>query len=538
MITNKLKYNNYLGGLLIAVLIFSFASCTDDFDALNTPSDQLTAENLNAANLGQAFAQSQFHGAHGAAGGGGFQIGQNLFADLWGQYYSTTAENFDSDTNVEVGGWANAAWNYIYGTPAPQIQFVEEFTANENMAIENAIAKIWRIQIFHKATDYWGPIIYSEFGNGEVSVAYDSQEDVYNRFFTELDEAVSVLESNLGAGNAFNDHDLVYGGDERQWLTFANSIRLRLAMRIRYVNPTLAQEEAEKAVLAGVMEDNSDNALVLTTENNKNPKDLVTGWGEFRMSASMESLLKGYDDPRLEDYFEPADDGEFRGLRNGIPSSGKGSFLNSMGSDVDIKWQPIASGGTNPDIEIMNAAEMYFLRAEGALLNWDMGGTAQELYEQGIRTSMQDRSDRNDAVTITESQIDAYIASSNIPADISHTHPDWPSSWDISAATDIPVAFESGASEERRLEQIITQKWLAVYPNGFEAYAEVRRTGYPQLLPRLSSQNNRVGPDETVRRMTFVGVEYSNNASAVEAAIQLLDGPDENDTKVWWDAKP
>lgn len=537
MLKNKFKLNIYSGVGILAMLLVSVVACTDHYDELNTPTNQLTAENLNSSNLGQAFAQSQFHGAHGATGGGGFQIGQNLFADLWSQYYSTTAENFDSDTNVEVGGWSNAAWNYIYGTPAPQIQFVEEFTADENMEIENAIAKIWRVQIFHKATDYWGPIIYSEFGNGEVSVAYDSQQDVYNSFFSELDEAVAVLENNLGTGNAFNDHDLVFGGDERQWLTFANSMRLRLAMRIRYVDATLAQQEAEKAVAGGVMEENSDNALVTTTENNKNPKDVVTGWGEFRMSASMESLLDGYEDPRLEDYFEPADDGEYRGLRNGIPSSGKSSALNDLGSDVDIKWQPIAWGGTNPDIEIMNTAEMYFLRAEGALIGWNMDGTTQDLYEQGIRISMEDRSDRNDDVSITSAQIDAYISSTNTPSDISHNHDDWPSSWDIEAATDIPVAFDSAGDEERQLEQIITQKWLAVYPNGFEAYAELRRTGYPKVLTRLSSGNSRVPEDETVRRLTFVDVEYSNNGSAVESAIQFLDGDDENDTRVWWDAK-
>lgn len=531
MYINTIKFKMYLGVGLMAMLIVSVAACTDHYDELNTPTDQITAENLDASNLGQALAQSQWHGAHGEAGA--FQLGQNLFADLWVQYFSTTAENFDSDQNVEVGGWSNGAWTYFYQTPAPQVQFVEEFTSEADLDIENAIAKIWRVQVFHKATDYWGPIIYSEFGNGETSVAYDSQQDVYNSFFRELDEAVGVLKNNLGVGNAFEAHDLVYGGSEQQWLTFANSMRLRLAMRVRYADANLAKTEAEKAVADGVMEDNSDNALVETSENNINPRDLVTGWGEFRMSASMESVLKGYEDPRIDEYFEVnEDDGEYVGLRNGIPRSGKGSFLNSLGSDVDIKWAPNASGGQNPPIEIMSASEMYLLRAEGALIGWNMNGTAQDLYEEGIRTSLEDR-----ISGISSADVEAYISSNNTPSAPTWDGDDF-SNWnDVGPLSDIPIAYDAGGNIERRLEQIITQKWLAVYPNGFEAYAEHRRTGYPKLYPRLSSLNPDVPADETPRRLSFVDIEYSNNGSAVDAAVNLLNGPDNNATKVWWDAK-
>jgi hypothetical protein len=151
------------------------------------------ADQLDESLLGQQFAQSQFHGMRGNPGGGGLQIGKNLFVDLYAQYFATTFENFDSDQYIQVGSWANAAWNYIYGTPGPQIAALVEYTEENDLPALNAVAKIWRVNVFHTVTDQWGPIIYSEYNNEQTSVPYDSQEEVYNRFFQELDEAIGAV---------------------------------------------------------------------------------------------------------------------------------------------------------------------------------------------------------------------------------------------------------------------------------------------------------------------------------------------------------
>jgi hypothetical protein len=137
-------------------------------------------------------------------GGGGLQIGKNLFGDLYAQYFATTFENFDSDQYIQVGSWANAAWNYIYGTPGPQIAALVEYTEENDLPALNAVAKIWRVNVFHTVTDQWGPIIYSEYNNGQTSVPYDSQEEVYNRFFQELDEAIGhvLVHARLPGGRS------------------------------------------------------------------------------------------------------------------------------------------------------------------------------------------------------------------------------------------------------------------------------------------------------------------------------------------------
>jgi hypothetical protein len=175
----------------------------------------------------------------------------------------------------------------------------------------------------------------------------------------------------------------------------------------------------------------------------------------------------------------------------------------------------------------MNAAEVYFLRAEGALVGWNMGGTAKALYEKGIETSLQEIASASGAV------IASYISSTKIPVAINDVHR-------TPAVSDIPVAYESAGSSERQLEQIITQKWIAMFPNGWEAWTEARRTGYPKYLPRLNSDNPDVPKDVMIRRIMYAEGEVTSNPDGLKAAQALpeLAGGDKNSTKLWWDKKP
>ncbi len=132
-----------------------------------------------------------------------------------------------------------------------------------------------------------------------------------------------------------------------------------------------------------------------------------------------------------------------------------------------------------------------------------------------------------------DATIDAYISSSNTPVS-----PD--DIWGTPALSDIPVAFETGGGKERQLEQIATQKWLALYPDGWEAWAEVRRTGYPKLFARLNTQDPSIPATEpTMRRMVFVYTEFDTNLEAVEDAVASpeINGNDHGLTHVWWDKK-
>ena len=538
-----IKYSIVLLGITIL-----FNGCTGDFEELNTRPDAIIAANVDASLLGQHFAQAQFRGMKGDPGA--FQLYQSLFGDIYAQYFANTQINFDSDRHIQVGGWSNGAWTEFYSTSAPQIKFVEDFTAENDMPVENAFAKVLKVLVYHRITDYWGPIIYSEFGNGQTTVSYDTQEEVYRNFFVTLDEAVAVLKANPG-GSAFASHDQILGGSVDKWLVFANSLRLRLAMRCKYVDADLAKTESEKAVADGVMLSNGDNALLSPTPNSRNPYWTITDWGEFRMSALMESVLKGYQDPRMPQYFSPVvgvdldkdgkiseaeqdPDGDgslYEGLRNGHAKVDIVATLNRVHSDMGTQFLNLGRGGSaaGAPIRVMSSSEVYFLRAEGALEGWAMGGTAQELYNKGIEMSLTERT------TASPIDIQAYITSTRTPIPTNDV-------WNTPASSDIPVAFETGGSAERQLEQIITQKWIALYPDGVEAWTELRRTGYPKIFPRLNSENPDVPANQVMRRLIFVDSEYSNNSEAVTAATQFPElvnkGGNKNSTRLWWDAKP
>lgn len=517
----KIKY------LIIPAVILGFGlginSCTDDFEEINTDPLALTADKLDGSLIGLAFAQTQYRTMCGAAGQ--FQISQNLFSDLYAQYFATTQSNFDSDRYLQVGRWSDLCWSNYYGQAAPNIKLVEDFTMSEGNEdpVANAVAKIWRVQGYHRITDYYGPVPYTQFGNESLDVPYDSQESIYRDFFTTLDEAVTVLKANPD-GNAFGSNDLIYGGDVAKWITFASTLRLRLALRVSAVDPALAQAEAEKAVADGVMEEDSDNAFVLTTAQSTNPINTITNWGEYRMSAAMESYLKGYADPRTPEMFSPAVDGDrpddpdsspYEGMQNGQSKTFITANQNTPHSDLGPRFLPPAIGANWP-IHVMRAAEAWFLRAEGALNGWNMGTTAEEAYNNGITQSLIEWGMGDQAA--------AYINSTATPVS--------PQDGLAPVAT-IPVQYDPANA----LEQIITQKWLALYPDGWEAWAELRRTEFPKVYPRVNSENPNVGPDEIMRKMSYVTSEFDNNRPAVEAAIALPEnaGQDHGNVRLWWD---
>jgi hypothetical protein len=532
---NNNKNNKLLNAFVIAIFIISFTGCTKNFDKLNTPENLITVSNINTSTLGQAFANSEYWGLIGDQSG--WELMHELHASIYSQIFSTTSSGFNTDQFQEVASWVNAGWNSFYSGPAVTTNFVKNYTAQNNMAAENALARIWSVPIYERMTDFFGPIIYSQFGNGKTSVAYDSQQDIYSDFFKQLDTAIAVLKQNTNA-TPFGTNDLIYMGNVNKWIVFANSLRLRLAMRIVYVNPQLAQQQAEEAVAAGVMTDNTNNARILTTPNNLNYLTRWTYIDPFCMSATQESILVGFQDPRLTAFWSQGGSRTggtmgFNGVRNGLPVILKTSALRngSAGcSFVSKQFLPIADGGSNPPIPVMTAAEVYFLRAEGALRGWNMGGNAQDFYNDGITNSLQYWTSSSNA------EITSYISSTNTPSAV----PDGivGQAFNTPPESNITVKYEAGAAFETQLEQIITQKWIDMFLSPWECWAERRRTGYPKGYAIVASLDPTIPVTSIIRRMVFAPSEYSNNSEETNKAVTLLGGPDVTMTRVWWDKKP
>ena len=179
----------------------------------------------------------------------------------------------------------------------------------------------------------------------------------------------------------------------------------------------------------------------------------------------------------------------------------------------------------------MNAAEVSFLRAEGAAIyGFNMRGNAADFYEQGIRLSF----DQWGATGV-----DSYLADdSSVPA--LYIDPAGVNTYEKNLSS-VTIKWNEGATKEEKQERIITQKWIANWPLGNEAWADYRRTGYPKLLPATDEGNlsgGIVDNERGARRMPYPSEEYTSNTENVQNAVSnYLGGPDNMATDVWWARK-
>ena len=281
---------------------------------------------------------------------------------------------------------------------------------------------------------------------------------------------------------------------------------------------------ATPAIAAGVITANADNAAMHAAENRTTL--IYNDWGDHRVGADILCYMTGYNDPRVEKMFLPNDVGNYVGIRIGIDVAGKATAMT--------KYSNLIVESTTPYLWF-NAAEATFLRAEYEL-RWGSEETARELYEEAIRLSFEERG---------ASGADAYIAdATSRPA--AYTDP--LGMYSAAAQSTITIAWAPGADNfEENLERIITQKWIAIFPLGVEAWSEHRRTGYPKLLPVPTDKSGgSVNVEQGARRLPYPVEEYQQNNTNLQTAIQTLDAEQQNGdrtgdvmgTRVWWDCKP
>jgi len=514
-------------------------SCTKNFDSYNSNPNQATAEMMQRDNLstGSFFIQMQKNvfpiAQQPDFGDEVYQTVQNLAGDIFSGYMGASGlwfSNVNNTTYSLTAEWYNRAFDRAFVGVMPAWNSIKKLAQTESPQTL-AVATIVKVEALHRTTDMYGPLPYLNFGNGNLQNTYNSQKDIYYSFFDELDGAIATLTdfaTKNPTATVMSQYDFIYGGKVSSWIKFANSLKLRLAMRIAYADPTKAQAEAESAVSQsfGVMTGVSDVAALQHTASlsYNHPLYIICyNFGDIRMGATMDSYLNGFKDPRLSTYFTIASDGTYRGIRNGINITSKAPYSTGPFSTLNVLQ-------TTP-IVWMNPAEVYFLRAEGALRGWNMGSDAKTLYESGITTSFSyfglsgASTYLNDNVSIPAAYTDP-VNTGNSVALLSTL---------LSTTT---IKYDITASFNICLERIITQKWIAMYPDGQEAWSEFRRTGYPKVFPVvLNKSGGLISTDIQVRRLPFPSTEYQNNSAGVSQGIQLLGGSDNGGTKLWWDKK-
>ena len=536
-----MKKRNTLNLFLMAAAMVAAVSCTGDFLERNTNPEQAYEEHMKHDGLaiGGPFSQMaknvtaayQISGTS-EYGSDRYQVIQDLAGNIFAGYTGATNSGFTQNNlyNLTAGGWSKGMFEDVYSRLITQAVEIEPL--REQFPEELALVDILKVAALHRVTDSYGPIPYSVIYDAEqiLSRPYDSQEQVYKGMFKDLDNAIETLRKQaLGGGSLLSEYDDVYYGDVAKWVRFANTLRLRLAMHVVYADEALAFEEAEKSLNdeVGIMNGAGDIAYLhpgasawqyplYTIQYDFNNGDSAIG-------ATIETYMNAYADPRREKLFTKVSGGarDYIGVRNGVTN----------GSDYKLKVSRVVCSQSSP-LLWMNAAEADFLAAEYWLRKGD-AAKAKQYYEDGVKVAFE---------TVGASGAEDYLASTAKVG--GYEDPVGNNSYS-SDLTSTPVSWNAVSSFENHLEQIITQKYIAGFPEGQEAWTEYRRTGYPHIIP--VKQNNSGGTIDTnlqVRRLPYPSSEYQANAEHVAEAVSILASEaksgkgDNGGTRLWWDKNP
>ncbi len=484
--------------VLLLCLLLPLTSCDNDFGELNT--DPQAATTLDAKFL--------LNYSINRAGSSRYESwrGNLIYTSQWAQQISGSwaPDNYNT-TNED---WLSAYWNEAYGTYMRNIQNIIDTEEGTNV---EAMAMIFKVLIMQRVTDMYGDIPYSEAfqGGNFPQPSYDTQEAIYGSFVSELRQAISQL--SAGNGPDVGNFDPFYSGDIDSWKRFGNSMLLRVGLRMSEVNPSLAQQVVGEAISGGLLTETAvlqfDGSMpggVVSSGIGSVFNDFGVGGGGFAFSDEMITRLQAANDPR-----EAVMALQYNSDGSVNTSVGPGEYIGKVnGADITSIYDfamPNHSVMVAYDSPIIfySVAEAEFSRAEAIMRGW-ASGSAQDAYEAGVRAACKQLALYPRATEITDADIDALLAEDAV-------------AW----------------NDTDGMELINTQKWIALLFDGFEAYSNYRRTGFPDISPGLTSGES---PNAVPRRMRYPISEDLTNKANYDAAVSRLSGGDVITAAVWWDA--
>ncbi|MCA4457617.1 SusD/RagB family nutrient-binding outer membrane lipoprotein [Bacteroides xylanisolvens] len=557
-----MRQSKYITIITMACALF-FASCSDEYmENMNTdpskaatidPNAQLTTAQLQTygdlsmmeiyRNYHYAFTQQLMGCWNTTNYGGRHTLDNNEMSRIWTSFYTQSLKNI-----IDA--------QYRTAEDAEKVNI-------------NSVLRIYRVYLMSIITDTYGDAPFSEAGlgflEGKFNPKYDKQEDIYNAFFLELEDAVNKIDPTKDKVTG----DLIYAGDVTKWQQLANSLRLRFAMRISNVNPTKAQTEFENALVAngGVITDASSDALIkymtiafsfgqeaysdyrgnslsqllFGNDPANNPSYLCSTFfnqlynsgdprtfkisrcyydglmsatsPDNRVDITQEMIEKGI-------AFSPRDPGAYSwepwptGYDSDICAElavNNPSVTATMAREVEPKLANNFLKSDNPGV-VMTSAEVKFLMAEATVKKWNVGSAlAEDLYKQGVRAAMDFLTDNYGCTATTDAEFDAFIQDKG--------------------------AF--GHTDNQKLEAINTQAWILHFTNPAECWANVRRSGYPKLKSPAEYGFGQylTGGTEIPVRLCYPVLESSYNKKSYNEAIERMGGTDNWHSLLWWDTE-
>ena len=557
-----MRQSKYITIITMACALF-FASCSDEYmENMNTdpskaatidPNAQLTTAQLQTygdlsmmeiyRNYHYAFTQQLMGCWNTTNYGGRHTLDNNEMSRIWTSFYTQSLKNI-----IDA--------QYRTAEDAEKVNI-------------NSVLRIYRVYLMSIITDTYGDAPFSEAGlgflEGKFNPKYDKQEDIYNSFFLELEDAVNKIDPTKDKVTG----DLIYAGDVTKWQQLANSLRLRFAMRISNVNPTKAQTEFENALAAngGVITDASSDALIkymtiafsfgqeaysdyrgnslsqllFGNDPANNPSYLCSTFfnqlynsgdprtfkisrcyydglmsatsPDNRVDITQEMIEKGI-------AFSPRDPGAYSwepwptGYDSDICAElavNNPSVTATMAREVEPKLANNFLKSDNPGV-VMTSAEVKFLMAEATVKKWNVGSAlAEDLYKQGVRAAMDFLTDNYGCTATIDAEFDAFIQDKG--------------------------AF--GHTDNQKLEAINTQAWILHFTNPAECWANVRRSGYPKLKSPAEYGFGQylTGGTEIPVRLCYPVLESSYNKKSYNEAIERMGGTDNWHSLLWWDTE-
>ena len=557
-----MRQSKYITIITMACALF-FASCSDEYmENMNTdpskaatidPNAQLTTAQLQTygdlsmmeiyRNYHYAFTQQLMGCWNTTNYGGRHTLDNNEMSRIWTSFYTQSLKNI-----IDA--------QYRTAEDAEKVNI-------------NSVLRIYRVYLMSIITDTYGDAPFSEAGlgflEGKFNPKYDKQEDIYNAFFLELEDAVNKIDPTKDKVTG----DLIYAGDVTKWQQLANSLRLRFAMRISNVNPTKAQTEFENALAAngGVITDASSDALIkymtiafsfgqeaysdyrgnslsqllFGNDPANNPSYLCsTFFNQLRQSGDprtfkisrcyYDGLMSATSPDNRVDItqemiekgiaFSPRDPGAYSwepwptGYDSDICAElavNNPSVTATMAREVEPKLANNFLKSDNPGV-VMTSAEVKFLMAEATVKKWNVGSvSAEDLYKQGVRAAMDFLTDNYGCTATTDAEFDTFIQDKG--------------------------AF--GHTDNQKLEAINTQAWILHFTNPAECWANVRRSGYPKLKSPAEYGFGQylTGGTEIPVRLCYPVLESSYNKKSYNEAIERMGGTDNWHSLLWWDTE-
>ncbi|WP_194774759.1 SusD/RagB family nutrient-binding outer membrane lipoprotein [Pararhodonellum marinum] len=522
-----MKINNKLKSLFLAAVV-GFSSCSETA-LLDLNIDQNAATDMDMAFL--------FSTGTLRIGGEYENTRANmLYSATMIQHTASLAGYFSGDKYFYNAQYSGAYMERHYTDVFRLLQHVKENTEGiPEEANLNAAATIIMAFDIHRMTDLYGDIPYTEAARGLNGdeywfPKYDTQEEVYTALIQDI---VAARDRITPSARSIAAQDFVFRGDMDQWKKFANSLLMRIAMRMSNVDPARAREVFVEASNNGPFESNADNAYIIYAEGpiGINRNGLNDGyWNTYKYSRDAKisktfiDWMKANNDPRLMIVSGGLGDPEVpstwntdpaaqRGMPNGYNVSTIRNVLSAseladfeanqpagqrMFSMINLKYLD----WSDPYL-LQTYAEVELMRAEAALKGW-IGSNAETHFANGVRAAIEVWTDFDASFARSNAEIDAYIQGRGFTA----------------------------ASDEDKLRLIGEEYWAATWLNDIESWSNWRRTGYPELTP--TQDPGRFEANEIPRRLRYWETEIGANPENYSNAIGRIGG-DLLMTRMWWD---